>query len=58
MENKINSRLISTNEKVQVLKELDLYGYSKIDNFLSQDSIHKFLGLVNSKYDEINKQGR
>ncbi len=55
MENKINSRLITKMEKIQVLKELDLYGFSKVDNFLTTVSIEKFLDLINSKYDEINK---
>ena len=55
MENKTNSRLISKKEKTQVLKKLDLYSISKIDNFLSRVSIEIFLGLVNSKYNEINK---
>ncbi len=38
----------------QNIKEIDYYGYTKIENFLTSEGRSHLLNLINKKYDEIN----
>jgi len=40
------SRKVSENELIQSFKELDAYGYSKIENFLTATALKKLLTIT------------
>ena len=42
----------------QNIKEIDYYGYTKIENFLTSEGKSHLLNLINQKYDEINSNGK
>ena len=42
----------------QNIKEVDYYGYTKIENFLTSEGKSHLLNLINKKYDEINSNGK
>ena len=42
----------------QNIKEVDYYGYTKIENFLTSEGKSHLLNLINQKYDEINSNGK
>jgi len=48
------SRFISKDEKHQVLKELDVFGYTSVSQFLKPKVIDNLLELVNNKYENLN----
>lgn len=51
------NRNINNQELQQYIKDLDCYGFCKINGFLTAESLAHFLKLVNNNYDEINKNG-
>ena len=52
------SRVVEEAEQVQVLKELENYGYAKVANFLLPESVNRLLTLTEKKYSEINAHGK
>ena len=58
MKNAIFSRNIPDLEIEQTIKELDSYGFGKIENFLTKESLEFFLALVNNKYKDINLRNK
>jgi ectoine hydroxylase-related dioxygenase (phytanoyl-CoA dioxygenase family) len=51
------TRKIEESELDQCSKELDIYGFCSIRNFLTDESLNNLLQLVNHNYEEINKNG-
>ena len=58
MNNTAFSRNITDLEIEQTIKELDSYGFGKIENFLTKESLEILLDLVNKKYKEINLRNK
>ncbi len=60
MKNKIQnlSRTVSQNEYQQVMKELSVYGFARIQNFLTEDTKNLLLKLTQQNYDKLNADGR
>ena len=58
MKNTTFSRDIPDFEIEQTIKELDCYGFGKIENFLTKESLEIFLNLVNKKYEEVNLRNK
>ena len=52
------SRKVSENELIQSFKELDAYGYSKIENFLTATALKKLLTITQDKYNILNENGK
>lgn len=49
-------RTIAFDEISQKLKDLDIYGYTKIENYLGQQEVNRYLELVEKNYKEINSE--
>jgi hypothetical protein len=58
MDTQIFSRNIQEDEKMQALKELSVYGFSSIKNFLSPEGLNHLLTLTESQYDKLNSGGK
>jgi hypothetical protein len=52
------SREVSTDEHLQVLKELDVYGFSRMPGFLQQKALAGLLTLTEDNYNRINTRGK
>ena len=42
----------------QNIKEIDYYGFVKIDNFLTKEGVNYLLKLINRRFKEINRNGK
>jgi hypothetical protein len=52
------TRDISIIEQMQILKQLDAYGYAKLSSFLLPETLQSLLTLTQSYYSEINAAGK
>ena len=48
------SREISSAEQKQAIKEIEIYGFSSIKNYLKPATVEKLLALINETYLNIN----
>ncbi len=51
-------RKISKEEEIQAIKELETYGYSAIENFITEPTIQKLKDLVEKHYAQVNGAGK
>lgn len=52
------TRTIHGDEKSQILKELDVYGFAKVPDFLTAETLHHLLQTTEGHYDRINAAGK
>jgi hypothetical protein len=52
------TRFMDDNERIQVLKEIEAYGFAHIPNFLLQKTKDKLLALTQGYYEKINADGK
>ena len=52
------SRNISQNEELQVIKEVDAYGYGHVPGFLTPEALTRLLKLTEENYRKVNAKGK
>jgi hypothetical protein len=58
MENNFFLSKILEDELEQSLKELNIYGFSKINNFLSSEGLERLFKLTETNYQKLNSKGK
>ena len=52
------SREIGKEEEIQKLKDLEAYGFSNIQNFLTPDALKRLITLTEENYQKLNAKGK